>query len=155
MIVAQLSLKARRLIHCRNAAKSLQLRTHPVEELIAPGFGLRGQQCVQQTRLAAAEPHMAIFSSSHPGHSCYPPQPFFRQQSVAAVAQPDHIVAAPRRRQQFRKVHHLISILHIALQFEPVEPAGNFELEIPRRAECLAIGFNVPVTSRQRPHQTG
>ena len=122
------------------------------EHFVDAYLRLRRQQRVQQPRLVALEAQVVLFLGAQAGQRREARQPLLRQQAVGAVPEPHHGVAAPQRRQQLRQSRRLPAVIHLAVEFEPVDAAAHIDLGGSRPAERLTFGFHVPARVDQLAH---
>ena len=82
-------------------------------------------------------------------------QPGLRQQTVASVAELDHLFAGPNRLQEFRQGDSLVAELDATFEVEPVEAGGQAERSPARGPEGPALGLDLPALREELTHDPG
>ena len=144
LVIAQLSDEARGLRRGLHAVEGAHAFAHALEHLVDAHLGLGRQQRIQQARLVALEAQVVLFLGAQAGQRRKALQPLLGQQAVGAVAQAHHGVAAPHGGQQLGQARGLPVVVHLAVEFEPVDAAAHVHRGGPRPAEGLALGLHVP-----------
>src|ERR1700679_791131 len=97
--------------------KLRQLLAHTPEGLVAIHRWLGSEERIQHSSLIGTKADVIALSLAHRGHGSKATQPLFRQQTVGAVAQRDHGLAAFKRRQQLRQRCAGIPVLNGPVKF--------------------------------------
>ena len=122
---------------------------------VAGGFGLGGEQGVEQAGLAGAEAEMIFLGLAETGEGGDPGEPLLGQQPVGAVVEPDHVLAALDGGKQLRQGGNPAVEVDFAVQLEPVDAGADVDAGGAVGANELAGGFHLPAGGGERLHHFG
>ena len=127
--------------------------SHPVAGLLEDGVAgclrLRSQQRIKHANLRLAKADVVFGGSAHVGEQAVLLKPLLGKHAKGAVVQADGFFAAPQRRQKCGQLTDSPAEVRCAVQLEPVDAAGDVNLDFARLAVELPIGLDVPVFGGQ------